>query len=100
MSAEPTNWRKEVEETPLATSILRHWRESRPKMCKDLEAKGLLFRSVMEASNRTANLLVTLHRDGLDPFEAREQAFKEWYRLPDEKAQPNLTFDPATGRAR
>ena len=95
MSKKPKNWRKEVEGTPLAASILRHWREFRPKMCKELETKGLLFQSVMEAAESTANLLVSLHRDGVDPFEAREIAFREWYLLPDEEGQPSLNFDPA-----
>ena len=95
MSAKPKNWRKEVEGTPLAASVLRHWREFRPKMCKDLEAPWLLFKPVMEAAERTANLLVSLSRDGVNPLEAREMAFKERYLLPDKKEQPSLNFDLA-----
>jgi hypothetical protein len=77
--------RRYVEEGGLSLSVLKHWREFRPKMCAGLEKQGLLYRSVLLAAVRTADLLVSLTREGLQADRAQEIAYREWYLLPDEE---------------
>ena len=46
--------------TALGEKILRHWREHCPQMVRDLERKGRLDQTVLEAQETTGDLLYEL----------------------------------------
>ena len=58
----------------------RHWREFRPKMVQELEAKGLLHQMLLEAEEKTDEELDSLTRDlmkqGLTAQQAHDQAWE------------------------
>lgn len=59
----------------------RHWREFRPKMVRDLEAKGTLMESLFDAQERTLEEMEALTRQleteqKLTPQQAHDQAWE------------------------
>jgi hypothetical protein len=58
----------------------KHWREFRPKMVRELEAKGLLHQMLLEAEEKTKDELDTLMRElrqqGLTAQQAHDQAWE------------------------
>jgi hypothetical protein len=66
-------------------------------MVENLEKADQLWQAVFAAQELTGNLLYELTVvQKMDYQVAWEIATKEWAFLPDEKDQPQLTFDPAT----
>lgn len=73
----------------------RHWREFRPKMVRELEAKGTLMESLFEAQERTLEEMETLTRQleteqKVTPQQAHDQAWEmireKYILLPPEDA--------------
>jgi hypothetical protein len=73
----------------------RHWREFRPKMVRDLEAKGTLMESLFDAQERTLEEMEALTRQleteqKLTPQQAHDQAWEmireKYILLPSEDA--------------
>lgn len=59
----------------------RHWREFRPKMVKEMEAKGTLMEALFEAQEQTTMEMETLTRkleteQNLAPQQAETQAWE------------------------
>lgn len=58
----------------------KHWREFRPKMVQELEAKGLLQEMLLEAEKKTKDEMDTLMRQlrqqGLTAQQAHDQAWE------------------------
>jgi cation transport regulator ChaB len=58
----------------------KHWREFRPEMVRDLEAKGLLHQMLLEAEEKTKDEMDTLMRElrqqGLTAQQAHDQAWE------------------------
>jgi len=58
----------------------KHWREFRPKMVRELEAKGLLHEMLLEAEEKTKDEMDTLMRElrqqGLTAQQAHDQAWE------------------------
>ena len=59
----------------------RHWREFRPKMVRDLEAKGTLMETLFDAQERTLEEMEALTRQleteqNLTPQQAHDQAWE------------------------
>lgn len=59
----------------------KHWREFRPRMVHELEAKGQLYQLLMEAEEKTKDEMATLRtefmRQGLTADQAHRQAWEE-----------------------
>jgi hypothetical protein len=81
---------------PMASLILKHWLEFRPKMCAGLKKKGLLLASVEAAAQLTGDAMGELLSQKIPYNQAWEMIREEWALLPDEESQPSLSFDPAT----
>ncbi len=73
----------------------RHWREFRPKMVQELEAKGALMEALFEAQETTSNEMETLTRQleteqNLTPQQAHDQAWEmireKYILLPPEES--------------
>lgn len=69
---------------------LRHWKEHRPKMYRELEKAGSLRKAAYEAEERTVEVLADLIEKGMDPFQAEEIVREMWVLLPDEEDVPHL----------
>ena len=83
--------------TPLGHQILEHWKRHRPTMVAILESGDRLPQAVFAAQELTGNLLYELTVvQKMDYQPAWEIATREWAFLPDEKDQPQLSFDLAT----
>lgn len=58
----------------------KHWREYRPKMVRELEAKGLLHQMLLEAEEKTKDemdaLMRQLRQQGLTAQQAHDQAWE------------------------
>ena len=58
----------------------KHWREFRPKMVQELEAKGILHEMLLEAEEKTKDEMDTLMRElrqrGLTAQQAHDQAWE------------------------
>jgi hypothetical protein len=58
----------------------KHWREFRPKMVRELEAKGLLHRMLLEAEEKTKDEMTTLRlefmKQGLTAQQAHDRAWE------------------------
>ncbi len=71
----------------------KHWREHRPKMVRELEAKGQLREILLEAERKTkgemAELRTKFIRQGLTPQQAHDCAWEmvreEYILLPAEE---------------
>jgi hypothetical protein len=75
----------------------RHWKEFRPKMVRELEARGKLMEALYEAQETTLDemekLTRQLRRQGLTPQQAETQAWemvREKYILLPEEEDLNL----------
>lgn len=57
-----------------------HWREHRPRMVEELEAKGGLEAALLEAQERTVDEMERLMKEfrgqGLNPQQAHDQAWE------------------------
>ncbi len=70
----------------------KHWREHRPKMVCELEAKGQLHEMLLEAERKTKDEMAELRtkfiRQGLTPQQAHDRAWEmvreEYILLPEE----------------
>jgi hypothetical protein len=70
----------------------KHWREHRPKMVRELEAKGQLQTMLAEAERKTKDEMAELRTrfilEGLTPQEAHDRAWEmvreEYILLPPE----------------
>ncbi len=83
--------------TPLGHQILEHWKRYRPTMVAKLEQANRLQQAIFAAQELTGNLLYELTAVRKMAYQpAWEIATREWAFLPDEKDQPELSFDPAT----
>lgn len=73
-----------------------HWREHRPRMVEELEAKGGLQAALLEAQERTAEEMERLMKEfrgqGLNPQQAHDQAWEilreKYILLPPETPEP------------
>ena len=58
----------------------KHWREHRPKMVRELEAKGQLNQMLLEAEEKTKDEMATLRTElmqrGSTPQQAHAQAWE------------------------
>jgi hypothetical protein len=58
----------------------KHWREFRPRMVQELEAKGLLHQMLLDAEEKTKDEMDTLMRElrqqGLTAQQAHDQAWE------------------------
>jgi hypothetical protein len=58
----------------------KHWREFRPKMVRELQAKGLLHRMLVEAEEKTKDEMATLRleflKQGLTARQAHDRAWE------------------------
>ena len=58
----------------------KHWREFRPKMVRELQAKGLLHRMLVEAEEKTKDEMDKMRRQlirqGLTPQQAHDRAWE------------------------
>ena len=71
----------------------KHWREFRPNMVAQMEAKGVLQEMLLEAEEKTAvemhDLTMQFQKQGLTPQQAHDQAWemvRERYLLLPEEA--------------
>jgi hypothetical protein len=77
--------------TALGEKILRHWREHCPQMVRDLERKGRLDQTVLEAQETTGDLLYELVSVKKMNYPAAwELATQEW-ALPESDNQDETT---------
>lgn len=74
-----------MQETPVTLTQYglmaeKHWREFRPRMVKELEAKGRLQEALLEAEEKTKDamydLTLKLMKQGLTAQQAHEQAWE------------------------
>ncbi len=71
----------------------KHWREFRPKMVTEMEAKGVLQETLLDAENNTKNemhdLTMKFQKQGLTPQQAHDRAWEmareEYILLPPEE---------------
>jgi hypothetical protein len=58
----------------------KHWREFRPNMVRELQAKGLLHRMLLEAEEKTKDEMATLRlefmQQGLTAQQAHDRAWE------------------------
>ena len=66
------------------TTILKHWKEWRPKMYREMQQEGTLNKYVQDASKRAADQVAALMQAGLQKHEAEEHVLPE-ILLPPEK---------------
>ena len=72
---------EEVYLTQYGLMAERHWREFRPRMVQEMEAKGTLMEALFEAQETTINEMETLTRQleteqKLTPQQAHDQAWE------------------------
>lgn len=72
----------------------KHWKQFRPKMYRELKKKGVLYKSLYAAQERTEDALADLIEKGLSYDMAWEAVREEWLFLPTEKDLPVLGFNP------
>lgn len=73
------------ERTALGEAILKHWRVNLPQMVAELEKKNRLELAVLEAQERTGDLLYELVSvKKMDYQAAWELATRKWAFLPSE----------------
>ena len=73
----------------------KHWREFRPKMVAEMEAKGVLQEMLLEAEEQTAgemhDLTMKFQQQGLTPQQAHSRAWEmvreEYILLPPEASE-------------
>lgn len=80
----------------------KHWREHRPNMVRELERKGVLYRSLLRAQEKALDLFCQLNEElpkrgvpsGLACLMAKSQALREYILLPSEEDVPLLGEKP------
>jgi len=80
----------------------KHWREHRPNMVRELEKRGILYRSLLRAEKNAENMCIQLTNElpkkgvpsGLAAAMARSQALREYILLPSEEDVPKLGERP------
>ena len=63
----------------------KHWREHRPKMVRELEAKGLLPQMLLEAEEKTKDEMATLRTEMMQRGSTAQQAHTQAWELVREK---------------
>jgi hypothetical protein len=63
----------------------KHWREFRPKMVQELEAKGLLHEMLLEAEEKTKDEMDTLMRQLRQQGSTAQQAHDQAWEMVREK---------------
>lgn len=76
-------------------AALKHWKEHRPKMYRELKKNGRLLKAAYAAQELTADSLGTLLEAGVPYFQAWEMVRENWIYLPTERDQPSLGANPA-----
>ena len=63
----------------------QHWREHRPKMVRELEAKNLLHQMLLEAEEKTKNEMATLRTELMQRGSTAQQAHAQAWEMVREK---------------
>ena len=63
----------------------KHWREQRPKMVRELEAKGLLNQMLLEAEEKTKDEMATLRTELMQRGSTAQQAHTQAWEMVREK---------------
>jgi hypothetical protein len=63
----------------------KHWREHRPKMVRELEAKGLLPQMLLEAEEKTKDEMATLRTELMQRGSTAQQAHTQAWEMVREK---------------
>jgi len=63
----------------------QHWREHRPKMVRELQAKGLLHQMLLEAEEKTKDEMATLRTDLMQRGSTAQQAQTQAWEMVREK---------------
>jgi hypothetical protein len=63
----------------------KHWREHRPKMVRELEAKGQLHTMLLEAEEKTKDEMVTLRTELMQRGSTAQQAHTQAWEMVREK---------------
>jgi len=63
----------------------QHWREHRPKMVRELEAKGLLHQMLLEAEDKTKDEMATLRTELIKRGSTAQQAHDQAWEMVREK---------------
>ena len=92
------------ERTALGEAILKHWRENRPRMVRDLEKQHRLEQAVFAAQEKTVDLLYELVSVKKMNYQAAwELAMQEWALAPggneSEDLPPTVSPSPAASKS-
>ena len=63
----------------------KHWREYRPKMVRELQAKGLLHQMLLEAEEKTKDEMATLRTQLMQQGSTAHQAQTQAWEMVREK---------------
>jgi len=63
----------------------KHWREHRPKMVRELQAKRLLHQMLVEAEEKTKDEMVTLRMELMKLGKTAQQAHTQAWEMVREK---------------
>jgi len=63
----------------------KHWREHRPKMVRELEAKGQLNQMLLEAEEKTKDEMATLRTELMQRGSTAQQAHTQAWEMVREK---------------
>lgn len=63
---------------------LNHWKEWRPKACREMEKEGTLLAAAQNASAEAARQIAELMKAGAQKHEAEEMVLRETILLPPE----------------
>lgn len=63
----------------------KHWREHRPKMVRELEAKGQLNQMLLEAEEKTKDEMATLRTELMQRGSTAQQAHAQAWEMVREK---------------
>ena len=63
----------------------QHWREHRPQMVRELQAKGLLHQMLLEAEEKTKDEMATLRTELMKRGSAAQQAHDQAWEMVREK---------------
>jgi hypothetical protein len=71
--------------TQYGTMAEKHWREHRPKMVRELEAKGQLQEMLLEAERKTKDEMATLRTQLIKQGKTAEQAHRQAWEIVRER---------------
>ena len=80
----PDHWVEQTKE---------HWKQFRPKMYADLQAKGVLHQRAVKAASQTSDDVLNAVNQGQDYQSAWEENRQRYMFLPSEDDQPDLATD-------